>query len=184
PTSVRQQDVHPTHLHLTFSPAELGTAVPSTLNIRDALLASVHSGQVSPSAVRISLELAGVGAYRVRELRSPDQVVIYLRKAPTRSRPEPEASRQKLRSSRRESQTLLQEPQRQRPEQETLLPEQAPQGATLPASLTLPPVAKKSPRAAESALLSSSNNGAQNTRGYRIMLDPGHGGYDPGAQGV
>ena len=97
--SASQQDARPTRLHLTFSPAKLGTAVPSTLNIGDALLASVHSGQISSSAVRISLELAGGGAYRVSELRSPDQVVISLRKTSDRPRLEPEGSRHRSQPS-------------------------------------------------------------------------------------
>src|SRR5262245_50542935 len=49
PSSASQQDVRPTRLYITFSPAALGAAVPATLNVGDALLASVHSGQVSPS---------------------------------------------------------------------------------------------------------------------------------------
>jgi len=143
PVSASQQDARPTRLHLTFSPATLGTVVPSTLNIKDALLASVHSGQVSSSAVRISLELAGGGTYRVSELRSPDQVVIFLRKAPDRSRPEPEISRQR------------------------------------------PPESEESFRAVEpDSLPPRSSNGVQSPRRYRIMLDPGHGGHDPGAQGI
>ncbi len=185
PTPVPRQDARSTRLHITFSPAALGTAVPSTLNVWDALLTSVHSGQVSPSTVRISLELAGVSAYRVSELRSPDQVVIYLRKAPDRSRPESEVSRQRLQPSPQESPTLLQKPQLQRSEQATPRPEQETQRASLPTPLPSPSESEESFRAAESdPLPPRASNGAQKTRRYRIMLDPGHGGHDPGAEGI
>ena len=183
PASASQPSVRPTHLHITFSPAELGATVPSTLNVRDALLASVHSGQVAPSAVRLSLELARVSAYRVTELRSPYQVVISLRSALDQPRAERELSRQRP-LSRQDSQSLLPESQPQHPEHETPRLGNVPQHVSLPTPFS-PPAAEESPRGAESdLLLSSSNNGVKKTRRYRIMLDPGHGGYDPGAQGI
>ena len=101
PSSAQRPDVAPTRLDITFPSALLAPDVPSTLRVGDELLTSVRNGQVSAATVRISLELTGLGTYRAVDLRSPDQVVVVLRK-PLVPRPEAETSRKESRPPRQE----------------------------------------------------------------------------------
>lgn len=102
PSSAQRPDAPPTHLDITFPSALLVPDVPSTLRVDDELLTSVHNGQVSAATVRISLELTGLGTYRAIDLRSPDQVVIVLRKTAPLPHQEPETRRQESQPPRQE----------------------------------------------------------------------------------
>jgi N-acetylmuramoyl-L-alanine amidase len=105
----------------------LSPAVRATLQAKNGVLKEIHTGQVSATTVRVSLEVQQLGTYRATALRYPDQVVIYLTKGTTERR------------------------------------------------VSLPPSAPP---------LSNPQANPSDTRRYRIMLDPGHGGADPGAEGI
>lgn len=167
PSSAQRANLTPASLHITFSSATFASGIPSTLRVNDALLTSVRRSQMSPTMVRISLELTGMGTYRALDLRSPYQVVIVLRKASLRSSHEVAVS--PLTQRRKDAETRTREEKKPR----VVLPP-PPLLAPLPAEDTT-----EAPDPSESPLPPVSE--ALATRRYRIMLDPGHGGHDPGA---
>jgi N-acetylmuramoyl-L-alanine amidase len=183
PTSAQRSNTLPTSLHITFSSAALAPAIPSTLRVGEELLTSVHCGQMSTATVRISLELTGIGTYQALDLRSPYQVVIVLRKASPFPRQEAAILRE-LGTQRQERQPLPQEPER--PPRKLQSPQQDEESP--PAALPLPaaPLAPSETEDESKPLPSLSPPATQTPPAgrYRIMLDPGHGGHDPGAQGI
>ena len=72
----------PSRLHLRFSPAHLAPGIRTTAKVDDGILKEVRTGLLADSIVRISLEVEQLGTYRASSFRSPDQVVIQLRKQP------------------------------------------------------------------------------------------------------
>jgi N-acetylmuramoyl-L-alanine amidase len=182
PTSGQRSPTLPTSLHITFSSAALAPAIPSTLRVGEELLTSVRCGQMSTATVRISLELTGIGTYRALALRSPYQVVIVLRKAFPRQ--EAATFRYGLETQRQERQPSPQGPERSsRTLESSQQDEESPQAALpLPAA----PLAPNEIEDESKPLPSLSPPATQTSpaRRYRIMLDPGHGGHDPGARGI
>jgi N-acetylmuramoyl-L-alanine amidase len=186
PTADQQTDTPPTHLDVTFSSATLAPSIPSTLRVGDTLLTSVRSGQTSTVTARISLELTGIGTYRVTDLRSPYQVVIVLRNVTPRPRQEPETQRQERQLPEPERPSRNVEPpltQRRRDAETRTRDERDPQVALpLPPA---PPASNETEDASEPSLSPSPPvTRTSPGRRYRIMLDPGHGGHDPGARGI
>ena len=184
PTSGQRSKTLPTSLHITFSSAALAPTIPSTFRVGEELLTSVRCGQMSTATARISLELTGLGTYRALDLRSPYQVVIVLRKASPFPRQETVALRQELETQRQERKPPPQEPERS---SRTL--GSSPQDEESPQAVLPPPAAPLTPNETEDdskPLPSLSPPAAQTSpaRRYRIMLDPGHGGHDPGARGI
>ena len=72
----------PSRLYIRFSPASLAPGARTTAKVDDGLLKEVRTGLVADSIIRVSLEVERLGTYRATAFRSPDQVVIQLRKQP------------------------------------------------------------------------------------------------------
>ena len=184
----------PSRLHIRFSPASLAPGVRTNAKIYDGVLKEVRTGLIADAIVRISLEVEQLGTYRAITFRSPDQIVIQLRKQPENRvavRLPTSLSSGTTQKTPAGRQVAITPPfpappspfadRRQLPI--TPLPPTSPskaptdrQVAITPPLLSppLPPAQVKEPLAPSSI---------PHAR-YRIMLDPGHGGSDPGAQGV
>ena len=182
----------PSRLLIRFSPASLAPGVRTTAKVDDGLLKEVRTGLIADSIIRVSLEVEKLGTYRATAFRSPDQVVIQLRKQPEHrvsARPpapplQPGSSPKEL----TERQVAMAPP----------LPSSPPpcKDQHLPPSTSLPPASPaKEPQVTSTPPLPSSPpppapvqeqplSPSVSLPRYRIMLDPGHGGSDPGAQGI
>ena len=175
----------PSRLYIRFSPASLAPGARTTVKVDDGILKEVRTGLVADSIIRVSLEVERLGTYRATAFRSPDQVVIQLRKQPEMriaARPpvrprSDEVTPPSLQDSGG-SQTVLTLPLYAPPLPSPPQPSKPVerQVAIIPPhpTPTLPrPQIQEQP----------TEPSVPNLR-YRIMLDPGHGGSDPGAQGV
>jgi len=175
----------PSRLYIRFSPASLAPGARTTAKVDDGLLKEVRTGLVADSIIRVSLEVERLGTYRATAFRSPDQVVIQLRKQPEMriaARPpvrprSDEATPPSLKDSGG-SQTIL------------TLPLSAPPLPSLPQPskpverqvAIIPP--HPTPTFLRPQIQEQPTEPSVPNLRYRIMLDPGHGGSDPGAQGV
>ncbi len=163
-------DLPPTRLDLLFSAATLAATIPAIARGDDALLTMVRSGQLSSSTVRITLDLTGRAAYRILDLRSPYQVVIVLRRASARpSSHDVDVPSLTQRRGDAELRTQTERAPRVEPS--------PPPAPPLPRSDAADEESEPTPE------VSPSVPQPQSGRRYRIMLDPGHGGHDPGAHG-
>ncbi|NOT54259.1 MAG: AMIN domain-containing protein, partial [Deltaproteobacteria bacterium] len=154
-----REDIPATRLDLVFSAAALAATIPTIARGDDTLLTMVRSSPLSPTTARITLDLTGHATYRILDLRSPYQVVIVLRREGAL-----------LTQRRGDAELRTQEEQAPRVE-----PPPPPLPPPLPGSDVADEEAEPSPEASPLA---------QTGRRYRIMLDPGHGGHDPGAHGL
>ena len=205
----------PSRLLIRFSPASLAPGVRTTAKVDDGLLKEVRTGLIADSIIRVSLEVEKLGTYRATAFRSPDQVVIQLRKQPEHrvsARPpapplQPGSSPKEL----TERQVAMAPPLPSSPPPckdqhlppSTSLPPASPakepaerQLTSTPPPTSLPPASPaKEPQVTSTPPLPSSPpppapvqeqplSPSVSLPRYRIMLDPGHGGSDPGAQGI
>ena len=189
-SSEQRADIPPTRLDIIFSSATLASSIPATLRVGDALLTSVRSEQIFPATVRIALELAGSSTYHALDLRSPYQVVIVLRKVssprpyrdlePQRHEPQPPPQEPEPPSQVPEPRPQTQKDQGNREDQE----EESPPATPSPLPVTPPASDEVEEEVSEASPESAPPVPRPRTgRRYRIMLDPGHGGHDPGARG-
>lgn len=182
--SAPRADLPPTRLDLIFSAATLAATIPAITRGDDALLTMVRSGQLSSSTVRITLDLAGRAAYRILDLRSPHQVVIVLRKVSPRPSQEPETRRQE-RPPAPERPSRNVEPSLTQKRGDAEMGTQEEREPRVEPSPPAPSLSAEAEDAAESSKSPASPVTSTSTgRRYRIMLDPGHGGHDPGAHGL
>src|SRR5581483_10487919 len=77
----------PSRLLIRFSSAQIAPGIRASAKVDDGLLKEVRTGLISDSVVRVSLEVERLGAYHATAFRSPDQIVIQLRKRQERRRP-------------------------------------------------------------------------------------------------
>ena len=183
----------PSRLHIRFSPASLAPGIRINAKIDDGILREVRTGLITDSIVRISLEVEQLGAYRATAFRSPDQVVIQLRKqSENRVAARPPTSllsgSQKVPADRQVAITPP-FPAPPPPFEDWQQPSTTPLPPTPPSKapvdrqmLLTPPRTSPSPSPAQVKEPPAPPSTPRSR--YRIMLDPGHGGSDPGAQGV
>lgn len=242
----------PSRLHIRFSPAHIASGIRTAATVDDGILKEVRTGLLADSIVRVSLVVDQLGTYRATTYRSPDQVVILLRKQAerrmaTRSLPPPPSpvssvkepvERHVTRTTSDSPPQLKEQPSIPPSSRPALSPPQEPtehQAALTTTAPPSPPVTKhqqppvvlplpsgssardsvdqrpvrtpppsppepvKEPTDDRQAVLTPprpspvspapqseeppAEPGTSDER-YRIMIDPGHGGSDPGAIGV
>jgi N-acetylmuramoyl-L-alanine amidase len=163
----------PIRVVLDVDGAKIGVEAKEPLNVGDALLRRIRTGQFSDETARVVLDLARDANYRVFSLPDPYRLVIDLRTdAAVASIPEivhrgGTAANDAAKPSEPGSAS--------RP----ALPRDPPAATASrpPASTPVsPPVVASRGRVALPA--------QAGPRRYKVMLDPGHGGKDPGARGV
>ncbi len=163
----------PIRVVLDVDGAKIGVEAKEPLNVGDALLRRIRTGQYSDETARVVLDLARDANYRVFSLPNPYRLVIDLRTdAAVASHPE---------IVRRGGTAAS----------DAAKPSE-PASASRPALPRDPPAAAASrpPASAPASppVVASRGRVALPTqagpRRYKVMLDPGHGGKDPGARGV
>ena len=199
---------------LDFSNATLGPGAIAPIGVENGLLQQIRTGQFTARTARVVLDLASVGKHSVTAFENPPRVVVDIAGNPADARPVAgEAPRDASKSPPAEVAALAvpaapEPPHRDEPptvarEVEPAPPPDRPTAAR--DAVTLPAAG---PRAQQPTPLISPKRGAARpqpeprpdpnkatagseplpgrptNRSWRIVLDPGHGGADPGAQGV
>ena len=148
----------PTRVVVDVDDAKVGVEAKEPLTVGDALLRRIRTGQFTATTARVVLDLARDAEYRVFSLPDPYRLVIDLK---TDAAPSAEAEIVRRGTS---------------------------SAAAPPATAEAIRPAPSSPPAASPPVLAS--RGAvplpapTGPRRMKVMLDPGHGGKDPGARGV
>ena len=190
---------------LDFSNATLGRGAADPIGVENGLLQQIRTGQFTARTARVVLDLASITKHTVDAYEDPPRVVIDIAGKPTATGPviaEP-AKREPHRSpDTKTSESVAKSgdgsrpaavaaaPRLEPPKAEPVAPAPAP--VPVPAPKSEPPRAerppaeppKRSEAQAKATTPSDPAPGKPNNRPWRIVLDPGHGGADPGAQGV
>jgi N-acetylmuramoyl-L-alanine amidase len=199
---------------LDFSNARLAPEAATPVGVENGLLQQIRTGQFTARTARVVLDLASITKHSVTAYEDPPRVVIDIAgnpAPPTVAAPAPEKSEPPASAPAAVAATKPSEPPRraesapppaERPEPspppkmaEHPAPEpEAPAVAARRAEIPVPTTsalpkrveAPSTPDASSNKATASSEPipGRQPSRPWRIVLDPGHGGADPGAQGV
>lgn len=188
---------------LDFSNATLGPGASTPIGVENGLLQQIRTGQFTARTARVVLDLASISKHSIDAYEDPPRVVIDIAGTPTDAppviaAPSRDAQQPKPSDVAAAAPPVLLEERRPpgaappaRPVEPAPLPERAAPAveATPPPPPTRrveAPTAAASPKRAETELASKAEPipGRPANRPWRIVLDPGHGGADPGAQGV
>ena len=188
---------------LDFSNATLAAEATKPVGVENGILQQIRTGQFTARTARVVLDLANVTKHSIDAYEDPPRVVIDIAGTPvpeaptvaaapppptrdgTAAKPDQVASAppSSARNERRAAKTIEPPP----------VPERAaPAVAPTPTAVRRAeaPTPAPSPQRGEGALASKAPSstepipGRPPNRPWRIVLDPGHGGADPGAQGV
>lgn len=187
---------------LDFSNATLGPGAAEPIGVENGLLQQIRTGQFTARTARVVLDLASVTKHTVDAYEDPPRVVIDIAGKPTATGPviaEPakreaprlpetttaESAAKPVEGSRPAEVASAPRPEPPRPEPPAA-PAPVPAPKTDAARPESPPA--EVPKRAEAQAKATTPNdpapGKPSNRPWRIVLDPGHGGADPGAQGV
>ncbi|HEB02302.1 MAG TPA: N-acetylmuramoyl-L-alanine amidase [Nitrospirae bacterium] len=177
----------PERMFLDFSGTKLGSGKKQSVSVNDGLVGGIRSAQYDKDTVRVVLDLGGDSGYRVFSLANPTRVVIDVFKKKPESPVKPvktiTASKVPVKDSPKPAPVAALKAQP---------PNTAPEKSSMPAKATPPaPVKAAKPPAVASAKMAppakttkrpaqaASRSKKLNIR--RVVIDPGHGGRDPGA---
>jgi N-acetylmuramoyl-L-alanine amidase len=155
----------PDRLVIDFAQARIGPEAREALEVRDDVVRRIRTGQYTNETARIVLDLARNVQTRAFVLADPHRLVIDLR-----SKPQGEAA------------PLTAKP--------AIAP--TPVDRAQVSAATSPPTSSEPPPSAPPAGVPPARGGRAGTRAerspesartFRVVIDPGHGGKDPGARG-
>jgi N-acetylmuramoyl-L-alanine amidase len=155
----------PDRLVIDFSGARLGPEAREALEVRDDVVRRIRTGQYTNETARIVLDLARNVEARTFALADPHRLVIDLK-----GRPQAEAA------------PLTAKP--------AIAP--TPLDSAQVSAATSPPTSSQPPPSAPPAGVPPARGGRagsraerspESARTFRVVIDPGHGGKDPGARG-
>ena len=173
--------------YVDLKPARLGSAIDrNPIAVNDRLVQRLRIGQFDADTARIVVDLAEPALFQVTTAENPPRLILEL--VPPRNRP-PAAPARRREAPNRSGRAVSRERESER---------RSGRRAPTSASVATPPAAEPSPRPTPSASplpsptpsvrpSASPRPTATPTatpRRYSIVIDPGHGGQDPGARGV
>jgi N-acetylmuramoyl-L-alanine amidase len=184
---------------LDFSNATIGPGAAQPIGVENGLLQQIRTGQFSARTARVVLDLASVTKHTVDAYEDPPRVVIDIAGKPAPTGPviadKTEPARPTEGRPRETVERPVEKPPAAPPPAVAAAPRSdsakvEPPPATPPKAAPAhvePPMTERAKRAETQAKATTSTEpapGKPNNRPWRIVLDPGHGGADPGAQGV
>ncbi len=167
----------PARAYVDLKPARLGSAITrEPIPVNDRLVRRLRIGQFSEDTARIVVDLAQPALFHVTTAERPARLILKLvpprREATSRAPTTVAAPRRSPRAT----------PQGRTPEP---TPSQSPRPAPPPTPApTARPTARPTPSPTPSPSPSPSPAPTASPRRFTIVIDPGHGGKDPGARGV
>lgn len=183
-------------LVLDFSNARLGPAAVRPIGVEDGILKRIRTGQFTARTARVVLDLASVTAHKVRVQDDPPRVVIDIVGSPAPDGPAPEVAADRAPSggaagrpgpstepgggAGTHAATVKRTGGNRAPE--TGAKQAArPSGEQRAASLAS---ANSADKKEDGSRRGTGGGAAAQRPRWRIVIDPGHGGSDPGARGV
>lgn len=187
---------------LDFSNATIAPSAAEPIGVENGLLQRIRTGQFTARTARVVLDLASITKHSVDAFEDPPRVVIDIAGTPAAppatiaapAKPEPSTAESKPAEPRARP---VENAAEARPQAEMAAAPRAEKPAAAPAPAAPPdpvaatraapaPVAptKRSDSETKATTPSDPAPGRPANRPWRIVLDPGHGGADPGAQGV
>ncbi len=179
----------PPRAYVDLTPARLGAAISrEPIDVADRLLQRIRIGQFDPNTARIVVDLAEPAFFHVATAEGPTRLILKLvppreridDRSPAAARAE-RLARTQPRSSRGSTPSL---PGNRRP---AAVPPPSEPGQKARGRRPAPsPNPKGRPVGAPSAKAADSEAAESNPepKRFTVVLDPGHGGKDPGARGV
>lgn len=156
----------PQRLYVDFAGSRLGQDIDKRLPIDDNLLEGARAGQLRPDAVRVVVDIKSYRTYKIFSLKNPFRIIIDVwggENRPIRETPPPDQSQAVASSSDSRFQPYYQPP---------------------PAKERTPPPPEPMPDTQPQGRLTPHDLARQLALGVRrVVIDPGHGGHDPGAIG-
>ncbi len=186
---IDQQNGAPQRLLIDFKKSYIPAQYRTPVAIKDGLLQHIHTSQLNPTTVRVSLDTESIGDYKVFNLKDPFRVVVDVRGGKGRGR----ALRAPKRKVAPQIITDIKPPvlpfsPAKSPSQETTEKEDPEVTAAIKVLTprgrkTVPPLATTQQSEKPSVLENLTLAQQLGLGVHRIVIDPGHGGKDPGAVG-
>jgi len=173
---------------LDLTNARLGSGAAAPIGVENGILQRIRTGQFTARTTRVVLDVTSVTEHKVVALANPPRIVVDILGRPTRARPTQEAAVSSRRSAGEEAPLATSGPVVPVPAQPDVEPANVAANAGSSGAVAERRADVATPQATREADAHQKSPARAGTKrrleGLRIVLDPGHGGHDPGAQGV
>jgi N-acetylmuramoyl-L-alanine amidase len=164
----------PRRLYIDFKKSYIEPQYRAPLPIEDGLLKRIRTGQFSPDTVRVVLDIESIGSYKIYSLPDPFRVVIDVRgEKLAKETPLPLTAPETAQNEKKAVKQIETTP----PDNIVVLRDNKKSAVIFKSSPDRP--LSKTEKLAETKSLSLAQQLGLGVK--KIVLDPGHGGKDPGA---
>ena len=183
-----RQEKKPRRLDIDFVQSTIEEQYTTPVAIRDGLLQQIHSSQYNPTTVRVSLDIEGLSSYKIFSLNDPFRVIVDIHG------PQDIIATPKTLPDLKQEHIAATEQKRTEPEAMPALKPTPKKSSKQPGEslvagvgedqvVILEDLKKREPRAGFTSTPAGGLSLAQQLGlgVRRIVIDPGHGGKDPGA---